>query len=116
MATIKELPAARVLEPTKKILTTSSGRKLTIEELTPLEEYRLASAVGATDAINPVTMTQATMATMVRDIDGVPLMAPTTKRELESSIVAVGRDGFTAVGNWMLEQQEAVGGEDAAGN
>lgn len=99
------------------VLTDAKGRKLTIRGISLVEQYRLAKAVGSATAQNEVAWSMAQTAASVRDIDGVPLMYPTSDPQVELNIVQIGDEGYAAFVEWLrAETAKAMASAKAAGD
>ena len=98
-----------------KIVTDAKGRKLTLGQLSVLDQAKIALVVGRgghpEDTQNAVFMQMANMAWLVTEIDGVPLSKPATHAQIMARIAELGDDGFAAV---MVEMRAQMDDAEAA--
>jgi len=94
------------------IIPDSKGRRLKLEEPDILAPYRLVEIVGAESAENRVYMSMVFPLLYIAEIDGEPIFAPNSKRELEALIKRLGHEGIKALREGV-EKNFGVKGEEA---
>lgn len=101
-------PAATATAPSKPgTVTDARGRVITIKLLNPLEQYRLARAMGAA-ADSDRAMALASYAACVRVLDGEPQPFPNTDREVQAMLQRLDTAGIDAVQRAIAEMGEAA--------
>lgn len=70
---------------------------ITLKKPGILSQYRIVEVVGGESSSNQTYMGMVLPLLWITAIDGVPLPAPSTKRELEALITRLGEDGTSAV-------------------
>lgn len=93
------------------VVDDARGRKITLKKPGVLAQFRLVEALGKT-AENVVYTNMVLPIIYVADIDGEPVTAPTTKREIEAILLRLDEDGLAAVekgavANWGKSDPEA---------
>jgi hypothetical protein len=79
------------------VLTDAKGRKLTLRNLTVLEQARLFKAAGSDAAMNQPYMNIVQAAVAVAMIDDVPYPMPRNEHTIEAAIGRLGDEGIAAV-------------------
>jgi hypothetical protein len=120
MTTTKTKTTIGTVNPeTEFTVTTSNGKVFVYRELDALEEFRLNSLLGSADALNRTTAYHALIAVGVRKIDGTRWDFPENRFQMEQAIVRLGKDGFAAVSDKMIDRASSTDPEkdlEAAGN
>jgi hypothetical protein len=108
------MPVIQTTSPTAFTLTTEGKppRKFLVDELSPIEDFRLNSLLGAKDSANPATYLHAMFAVIVREIDGFPYPFPTTYKQLENAIERLGRDGLATLTKYFQDKAETDADEN----
>lgn len=89
-----------------RIITDAKGRKLTIRELTIMDQVRMLRAIGPAQSGNQQYVQLVTMAMMVAEIDGVPQPIPRDERTIDAMITRLGDDGMQACMIEMMRNME----------
>jgi len=82
---------------TPTIITDARGRKLTLRKMTVIDQTRMFRAIGADQSQNQPYVQIVECAYMVSDIDGLPVPAPVSERQIDAAISRLGDDGVAAV-------------------
>ena len=80
-----------------EIVTDALGRKLTIRDLSALEEIRLLRAIGPQQSDNRPYVELVQAAASVAFIDSKPMIKPTNERQIDMLIEALGDEGIQVV-------------------
>jgi hypothetical protein len=84
------------------IVTSASGKKITLKRPEVLAQLRLVDAIGDS-ASNRVYLAMCLPLMYVADIDGVPVHLPATKREVEALFQRLDEDGLESVNMGIAE-------------
>lgn len=84
------------------VLTDAKGRKLTVKDLSALEQLRLLRAIGPDQSMNQPYVMSVQAAASVTFIDTVPCPKPTNERQIDAMIDRLGDEGLAVV---QLHQQ-----------
>ncbi|MGI4793140.1 MAG: hypothetical protein ACRYG8_03460 [Janthinobacterium lividum] len=84
------------------ILTDSRGRKLTVKDLSAIEQMRLLRAIGPDQSMNQPYVMAVQAAASVASIDGVPCPKPNSERQIDAMVERLGDEGLAVV---QLHQQ-----------
>jgi len=101
--------------PLSNVVTDSKGRRLTIREPDLLQESRLIRALGEHAGNTNYVMVYCMPAAMVARIDDVERIFPSTQLEVDAAIQALGREGLSAVMEYIaaLSKQKQDSTADA---
>lgn len=91
-----------------KVLTDARGRKITLRDLTIMDQMRMLRAIGPAQAGNQPYVQMVQIACMVDAIDGVPQPFPTNERGIDAAVTRLGDDGMAAVMMNMIAEQNRV--------
>jgi hypothetical protein len=91
-----------------KVLTDAKGRKITLRDLTIMDQMKMLRAIGAAQASNQPYVQMVTVACMVDAIDGVPQPFPTNERGIDAAVSRLGDDGMAVVMMDMITEQNRV--------
>lgn len=99
-------------------VTDAAGRRLRIKAPTALDTLRLLKAAGAALAENHAWLSLASIAMAVVEIDGVPVVTPTTEAQIEGLVERLGDVGLDAASQAIERNAPAERYEDVltAGN
>lgn len=100
MTTVKMIPTGSesAAPPAESgVAIDSKGRRLKLREPSILDEARLVRTLGDAASNQAYLLGYVMPAVMVESIDGEKLLFPSTEREVEAAIQAVGRHGLQAV-------------------
>jgi hypothetical protein len=87
------------------LISDAQGRTLALREVDFLDESRLVRVLGSDTSLNAIYMNGYVMpAVMVARIDGDECLLPQTALEVEAAIKRLGREGTTAVLEFIQEQ------------
>ena len=113
-----ETPAKRMISESLAVFCVKDalGREITFRQLTPLDRLRLFKAVGPELAQNAPYLGVAMLAASVVAIDQVPLPAPASERQVESSVNWLGEEGLAAASEGLAKQTTSVPEVTLAGN
>ena len=98
------------------VIIDAKGRKLTLRELTLLEEQDLLGVMPKDHIETSLTLGRALMAARVATIDGEPCEVPITKLQYRSMLQQVGKEGLAAVIEATLPITAAADEIEAAKN
>lgn len=96
-----------VLPTKQEAELTVDGRVIVVKELNFIERHRALRVLGPAAASSAAYLADCLMFASVRSIDGVPVPPIDPKRDVESTILALGDDGCEAVQTWFAERMEA---------
>ena len=100
--TLNETPAPQ--EKEDNVVVDSLGRRITLRELTPVQESRLFLAVGAENSENNRFMTMyAFPAAMVASIDDDEYSVPNNMQQIEARLALIGHEGLAALRQSMVD-------------
>lgn len=85
------------------IVTDARGRRITIGEPDFLAQFRLTEAVGSS-ASNEQYMNMVRPLLYVKEIDGDHIFSPSTKPQVEALIQRLGAEGYSALGEALVEK------------
>ena len=94
----------------------STGRTIGWRRLSALDDFELLEVAGGVNADNAQWMAVASLAFVVREIDGDPVSRPSTKAQLKALIARLETPGLQAVANMLSAQAEAEAGVERAAN
>ena len=80
-----------------EVLTDARGRKITMRKINVLDQVKLLRAIGPTQSSNQPYVQIVMMVASVADIDGVPLVMPTTEQHIDALIRRIGDEGFAVL-------------------
>ncbi len=93
-------------------VTDAHGRRLTIRNLTTLDQLRLFKAAGPEASNNLRYLSLAALAFAVQAIDGVPTPQPVNETQIEMLVQQIGDAGMRAIADGLkpgvLERDPAV--------
>lgn len=105
------LPSQEVIQTATQehLITDARGRSITLKKPGILAQYRLVEAMGAESAKNEVYMGMILPVIFVAAIDGVQVVAPSNKAQIEALIVRLDEEGIAAVAQGV---QDHFGAQD----
>lgn len=86
-------------------ITDAKGRVLTLRKIGVVEQLRMLRAIGPDQSANYNYVHLVECIIMVSEIDGVPLPAPTSERQIDANAQRLGDDGVAAV---MIERMKQI--------
>jgi len=89
-----------------KVITDAKGRKITLRDLTVMDQMRMLRAIGPAQSSNQPYVQMVTCACMVTEIDGMPIPFPTNERAIDGVVQRLGDDGMSAVMVDMMAEMD----------
>lgn len=97
------------------VIKDARGRTLVLREVDFLDESRLVRALGSDASLNAIYMHGYVMpAAMVASIDGEDCILPMSPLEIDAAIQRLGREGNSAVLDFMQSQSDSREDENAS--
>ncbi len=90
--------------PKSEVITDARGRKITVRELTGLEQLRMLRAIGPRQSGNSDYGYMVECIMMVVDVDGVPMPKPTTEAQIDAAMQRIGDDAMAGVMLWRTQR------------
>lgn len=111
-------PSARIVSEgsSAKTVVDKLGRTLTVRKMDALGKLRLFKACGGVNANNNPYLGMAMLASVVTQIDDLPILTPTSEAQIEALIGRLGDEGIEAVASVFNEEQQTDSDEIAAKN
>lgn len=82
------------------------GRKLSIRHINALDRLRLLKAAGPELSENDAWLNMAALTLAVVEMNGIPFPTPTSERQIEFAILALGDQGLQAVADALGQDNE----------
>lgn len=104
-------PKMQVAPPSQRRATTlvdARGRRLTLRDLTVLDQVRLLRAIGPAQSANEPYVNIVNVCASVADIDGDVMPFPSNEREIDALVRMIGDAGFAAIGVEIKRQIDEV--------
>lgn len=92
------------------------GRTITVRKMDALGKLRLFKACGGVNANNNPYLGMAMLASVVTQIDELPVLTPTSEAQIEALIGRLGDEGIEAVASVFGDEAQEESSEDAAKN
>ena len=81
------------------------GRKIIVRHINALDRLRLLKAAGPELSENDAWLNMAALALSVTELNGIPCPTPTSERQIESAVLALGDGGLHAVAEVLAQNQ-----------
>ncbi|HEY1504106.1 MAG TPA: hypothetical protein VGF92_07390 [Stellaceae bacterium] len=114
--TLNDAPQPAAPPPAAQTVVDSLGRKLTLRELSLLQETDLIVAMPPPHANNSMALGRALLAARVASIDGEPMDIPLGAPSYRAMLQQVGKEGLTAVIIAVTPADEATSDKELAKN
>ena len=79
------------------MVTDAKGRKITLRDLTVLDQVKMLRAIGPKQAENQPYYGMVESACMASAIDGVPVIMPANESQIDAVIAKLGDEGMAAI-------------------